>query len=100
MAWTRIARRSLSARSFEGVFHDCFSSYIFHHNVIVGGGGGWPKDNKTPGSVADVGFVNYKNGNGGEYRLSPGSKFKHAASDEKDVGADLDAIDKATSGVR
>ncbi len=84
----------------EGVFHDCFSSYTFHHNVIVGGGGGWPKDNKTLGSVADVGFVNYKNGSGGEYRLSPGSKVKHASSDEKDVGADLDAIDKATSGVR
>jgi hypothetical protein len=88
------------SKSFETVLHDCFSSYTFHHNVIVGGGSGWPKDNKTPGSLADVGFVNPKNGNGGEYRLSPGSKFKHAASDQKDVGADLDAIEKATSGVR
>jgi hypothetical protein len=87
-------------KSPEIVFHDCFSSYTFHHNVIIGGGGGWPKDNKTPGSLADVGFVSHKNGIGGDYRLSPGSKFKHAASDQKDAGADLDAIDKATLGAR
>ncbi len=87
-------------KSPEVVFHDCFSSYVFHHNVIIGGGGGWPKDNKTPASLADVGFVSHKNGTGGDYRLSPGSKFKHAASDQKDVGADLDAIDKATLGAR
>lgn len=87
-------------RTPENVFHDCFAPYTFDHNVIIGQGGGWPKDNKTPGSLADVGFVNPKNGNGGEYRLSPGSKFKHAASDQKDVGADLDAIEKATLGVR
>jgi hypothetical protein len=87
-------------RGVDSVFHDCFSSYSFHHNVIVGGGGDWPKDSQTPKSVADVGFVNYKDGNGGDYRLSPGSKFKHAAADQKDVGADLDAIDQATTGVQ
>jgi len=82
------------------VFQHCFASYTFHHNVIIGGGGGWPKDNKTAGSLADVGFVNYKDGNAGDYRLSPRSKFKHTAADQKDVGADLDLIDKATTGVR
>ena len=51
-------------RSAESVFQDCFSTYSFHHNVIIGGGGGWPKDNQTPKSVADVGFLNYKDGNG------------------------------------
>jgi hypothetical protein len=84
----------------ENIFRDCFASYSFHHNVIIGGGGGWPKDNKTPGSLADVGFASPRNGNGGEYRLSPGSKFKHTAADQKDVGADLDAIDQATMGVQ
>jgi hypothetical protein len=87
-------------RAPESVFHDCFVPYTFHHNVIIGGGGGWPKDNQTPGSVAEVGFANYKNGNGGDYRLSSGSKFKHAGADRKDVGADLDAIDQATLGVQ
>jgi hypothetical protein len=84
----------------ENIFHDCFASYTFLHNVIVGGDGGWPKDNKTPANLADVGFVSHKNGSGGDYRLSASSKFKRAAGDQKDVGADLDAIDQATMGVQ
>ncbi len=87
-------------KGVEGVFHDCFASYLFRDNVIIGGGSGWPKDNKTPGNAADVGFVNYKDGSAGDYHLSPHSKFKHTGSDRKDVGADLDAIDRATSGVQ
>lgn len=87
-------------RTVEAVLHDCFSSYSFRGNVIVGGGGGWPKGNQTAKSIADVGFLNYADGNGGDYHLSPRSKFKHAADDQKDPGADLDAIDQATTGVR
>lgn len=87
-------------RAPEDIFHDCFAPYSFHHNVIIGGGGGWPKDNKTPGKLADVGFAAGTNGNGIEPRLSPSSKFKHAASDQRDVGADIDAIDRATMGVQ
>jgi len=87
-------------RGPESVFHDCFASYTFHHNVIIDGGGGWPKDNQTTGNVADLGFANFKDGNGGDYRLSSSSKFKYAASDRKDVPADLDAIDQATMGVQ
>ena len=86
-------------RAAESIFHDCSASYTFHHNVIIDVGGGWPKDNQTPGYAADVGFANFKNGNGGDYKLSS-SKFNHAASDRKDVGADLDAIDQATMGVQ
>ncbi len=87
-------------KAAESVLRDCFSSYSFHHNVIIGEGGDWPKDNKTVKSIAEVGFSNYKDGNQGDYRLSPRSKFKHAAADQKDVGADLDAIDQATMGVQ
>ncbi|HYM75137.1 MAG TPA: hypothetical protein VE377_04095 [Candidatus Dormibacteraeota bacterium] len=87
-------------RAVEDVLHSCFSSYTFHRNVIVGGDGGWPRDNKTPGKIADLGFVDYKNGNGGDYSLLPASKFKHAGSDQKDVGADIDAIKEATKGVQ
>jgi hypothetical protein len=79
----------------EGILRECFSSYTFHHNVIVDGGNGWPKDNKMAKNVSEVAFSNYASGKGGDYRLSPSSKFKHAASDELDVGADLDAIKKA-----
>jgi hypothetical protein len=82
----------------EVILSRCFSSYQFDHNVIVGGGG-WPKDNPAPGKIGDVGFANYANGNGGDYRLSASSKFKHEGTDQKDPGADLDAIQKATQGV-
>lgn len=87
-------------RDPDGIFHDCFTTYNVRHNLIIGGGGPWPKDNKTVKSAADVGFSNYNGGNGGDYRLSPSSKFKNAGDDHKDVGADLDAIDQATAGVR
>jgi hypothetical protein len=86
-----------SARDFLG---QCFSSYTFHHNVIVGPQDEWPKDNKTLKSVGDVGFSDYKDGAGGDYHLSAHSKFKKAGSDQKDLGADLDAIEQATAGVR
>jgi hypothetical protein len=85
-------------RAVEDVLHQCFSSYTFHNNVIIGGGGGWPKDNQTPKKAADVGFVAYRDV-GGDYRLSRESKFKGTGSDKKDVGADFDAITRAIAGV-
>ena len=88
------------SKSLDLVLQSCFSSSNFQNNVIIGGGGGWPKGNPTPGKPADVGFVNAKDFNGGEYRLASTSKFKRAASDGKDVGADIDAIDHVTMGVR
>jgi hypothetical protein len=97
-------QQNCSAKPFgknaETLLRQCFSSFIFHHNVIAGPEDGWPKDNKTVKSVADVGFSDYKNGDQGNYRLSPHSKFKNAGSDQKDIGADLDAIEQATMGVR
>jgi hypothetical protein len=88
------------SKTAETVLRECFSSYSFHHNVIIGADPGWPKDNKIVKSVAEVGFSDYKDGNQGNYRLSPHSKFKRAAADQKDVGADVDAIEQATSGVQ
>jgi hypothetical protein len=88
------------SRNAKDLLQNCFSSYTFHHNVIVGPSDDWPKDNKILKNVEDVGFFDYKNGSQGNYHLSPHSKFKNAASDQKDIGADLDAIEKATAGVR
>ncbi len=87
-------------RSAKDLLHDCFSSYTFHHNVIIGPPDDWPKDNKTLKSIADAGFVDFKDGNQGNYRVSPNSKLKNAGSDQKDIGADIDAIEQATMGVR
>jgi len=87
-------------KDIAGILKACFSSYKFEHNIVVGGGGGWPKDNEILGSMSEVGFVHYADGKGGDYHLSSNSKFRHTASDHKDPGADLDAIDEATKGVR
>ena len=88
------------SKSLDLVLQSCFSSSTFQNNVIIGGGGGWPKGNLTPGKPADVGFVNAKDFNGGEYRLVSSSKFKRAAADGRDAGADIDAVEHATMGVR
>jgi hypothetical protein len=54
-----------------------------------------------------VGFVNFNNGNGGDYRLCKAkeppsckgpSKYLKAGTDGKDLGADIDAIATATAG--
>ncbi|HTW58284.1 MAG TPA: hypothetical protein VMD99_09145 [Terriglobales bacterium] len=86
-------------RSAKDLLNDCFSSYNFHHNVIIAMPDDWPKDNKTLKNVGDAGFVDYKDGNQGNYRLSPSSRLKNAGSDHKDIGADVDAIEAATAGV-
>jgi len=82
-----------------GVLHDCFANPTFDHNVLINGNG-WPKGNTTVKKAQDVGFVNFNNGKDGDYRLLPSSRFKHAGSDGKDPGADIDAIKTATSGVQ
>lgn len=47
--------------------------------------------------IGNVGFVNLASGN---FRLASGSPGKNTASDGRDVGADIDAIETATAGVK
>jgi len=82
-------------KSLDVVLGSCFSSFSFQNNVVIGGAA-LPKENHAPGKLEEVGFVNPKQ----DYRLSPNSKFKRAASDKKDIGADIDAVEAATKGVR
>jgi hypothetical protein len=53
----------------------------------------FPKDWKA------VGFVDFHDGNGGDYRLSSSSRYRKAGSDGKDIGANIDSISEATKGV-
>jgi hypothetical protein len=46
-----------------------------------------------------VGFTDFHEGNGGNYHISASSRYHHAGSDGKDVGADMSALDAATKGV-
>src|SRR5581483_2985418 len=92
------------------VLKNCFGSIAFAKNAIVGGGGGWPKDNFYPKNPGAVGFVDYRDGKGGDYRLCRGkgepasscrgeSKYVRAGTDGKDLGADMKAIEEAIAGV-
>ena len=64
--------------------------YVFMKNVIAGAKQGeYPPDNFYPASFAQVGFVDFENGN---YRLAPNSKYKKVSPDRKDVGCDIDAL--------
>ena len=76
----------------------CIASLQFEGNVLVGGSDAWPKGNFFPRDPKDVKFAKHNEGNGGDYRLSADSPQKHAATDKKDVGADVDAVEKATAG--
>lgn len=88
------------SRSLEVVLHSCFVSYSFDHNVIIKGGGGWPKENQSAKDAKEVGFSNFASGDGGDYRLSAGSTFKCRGAGCKDPGADVDEIDRLTADVR
>jgi hypothetical protein len=84
----------------RSILETCFQPFIFTRNAIVGGGSGWPKGNFFPKNGKAVGFVNYKDGRGGDYHLLPDSRYKKAGTDGKDLGADVDAIGAAVAGVR
>ncbi len=88
------------------VLSTCFpSGYNFTKNAIIGGTQGalssaaWPANNFFPVDATAVQFVNFNNGNGGDYHLLSSSPYKNAASDGRDLGADIDAIQTATANV-
>lgn len=94
-AYYNIPLRSLST---------CFASYVFSFNALIGVPSAfpptaWPLANSFPATPTSVGFVNYNNGNGGDYHLSSSSPYKNKGSDGKDLGADVSAIQSATAGV-
>ena len=60
----------------------------------------WPSGNLFPSDPTVVEFVNYNNGNGGDYHLLSSSPYKSAGTDGKDLGADVDAVNAAISGAQ
>ena len=92
----------------QAVFDACFSNYRFDHNLLsVERAAGFPKENIVVGSPKDLGVRNLKDGIAKNPRLchekgegcgkrSPGAG---AASDGKDMGADVDAVEAAIAGV-
>jgi hypothetical protein len=82
----------------------CFSGYTFSNNAILSSPSVFPPSSWPLGnafySPAAIGFVNYNNGSGGDYHLLPTSPAKGAANDGTDMGANVDAVLAALSGVR
>jgi hypothetical protein len=81
----------------------CFQPYTFTRNVIIdtppnAPSSHFPAGNYFPVSAGAIHFLNYANGNGGDYRLMNSSPYKKAGTDGKDLGADIDAINAATAG--
>ena len=86
----------------QALTHFFSSPAVFGGNVIIGAGinrqwyysdSNVMPDNVDPfwfpATVSDVGFVDFANGN---YRLASNSPYKGAGTDDKDSGADFDAI--------
>jgi hypothetical protein len=97
------------AQGPAGVLKNCFASFTFTHNALVGSAGAWPEGDFAPGSVSEVRMKDFRQGKGGDYRLCADtekkadcktvSPFRKAGTDGKDLGADLDAIKTATHGI-
>lgn len=82
----------------------CFTTYSFTHNAMIATPSGfpassWPIGNYFPTGPSAVQFVNYNNGNGGDYHLLSSSPYKNAGTDGLDLGADVDAVLSAIAGV-
>jgi hypothetical protein len=92
------------AQGSSGVIKSCFDNSSFTHNLIVGGYN-WPSGNLTV-KDANAAGVSAKAGLG-RYRLcrqkdevcKKPSPAIAASTDGRDIGADVDAIENALSGV-
>jgi hypothetical protein len=91
----------------QAVLDACFANYKFEKNLIIGSKGGWPKGNIVVSSAEAAGVRDLKGGVSKDPRLcrantagcSKASPGAGAASDGKDVGVDMDALEAALEGV-
>lgn len=82
----------------------CFTNSTLSTNALIAvpnnsPSSSWPSPNFFPVNAAAVQFVNYNNGNGGDYHLQPSSPYKNAGTDGMDLGADVDSVLSAIAGV-
>jgi hypothetical protein len=82
----------------------CFTTYTFANNVLLSTPSAfppsvWPAGNVFPQTIDDARFVNYNNGNGGNYELQSSSLYKGKGTDGKDLGADIVGLNAALANV-
>lgn len=74
-----------------------FRASVVTHNVIIGApADAYPAHNFFPARVADVGFADPIKG---DYRLMRNSPYRSAGTDGRDLGADIDSLNRAIAGV-
>jgi len=72
-----------------------FPGSSLKRNVIVGGQSSkYPRKNYYPATLDDVGFVDKGSGN---YRLANTSPYKNAGTKGRDIGADLELVERAAT---
>ena len=85
--------------------NQCFTGYNFSYDAIISAPAEyppskWPAGNFFYSSPDALQFVNYNNGDGGDYHLLASSPAKNAASDGTDLGANVDLVLSDVSGVQ
>jgi len=96
------------AQGPDGVLKSCFVNLRFERNLIIGWGK-WPANNVVVKDAAAAGIAEIQQGDRHYFALcrqkDDGSSCKKpspaigAATDGRDIGADTDAVNKATTGV-
>ena len=85
-------------------FNRCWSSYTATNNAIIGylnTQGAWPKGNFFATSGTAVGFMNFRNGNAGDYQLISSSPYGHMGlPNGTPLGADFNVLTAKIAGVR
>ena len=79
----------------KGTLNTYFPGFVFTNNLLAGATpSSYPADNFFPASYASAGFVDLAKG---DYHLGAASPFRNVASDGRDPGADIDALNAATA---
>ena len=82
----------------------CFTTFTFNNNGFIASPqafppSSWPTGNFFPATVTNVEFMNFNNGNGGNYELQTSSPYRNKGTDGKDLGADIVGLNQALANV-
>jgi hypothetical protein len=86
-------------QGIRNLLENCFPNATVSHNAIVGDSTGWPKGNITVKNLQALGLASVEKDRVVDFHLLPNSRYKQAGSDQKDLGADIAAVDSATAGM-
>ncbi len=82
---------------------NCFATYTFANNALIGTPSAFPPSSWPAGNMfapdPNTIFVQYNNGNGGNYQLQSGNSYIDKGTDGRDLGADIVGLNEALAGV-